>query len=177
MILEQEVAVVPTIVFFDSSMEMGINREGTDVAEWRDLPDDLYQEIRSSIREADINSSALLGRETDEMRLGRYAKIRQAYEAGVTIGVGTDSGTSTNPHHSAIWREMALLQDKVGMSSNDVILAATKTNAEIIGLIDEIGTIEVGKLADIIVVDGNPLRDVAELRTIKHVLKGGVLVR
>jgi imidazolonepropionase-like amidohydrolase len=177
MILDQEVAVVPTIVFFDSSMEMGINREGTDVAEWRDLPDDLYQEIRSSIRQADINSTALLGRETDEMRLGRYAKIRQAYEAGVTIGVGTDSGTSTNPHHSAIWREMALLQDKVGMSPSDVIQAATKTNAEIIGLIDEIGTIEVGKLADIIVVDGNPLRDVAELRTIKHVLKGGVLVR
>jgi imidazolonepropionase-like amidohydrolase len=72
---------------------------------------------------------------------------------------------------------MALLQDKVGMSSTDVIRAATKTNAEIIGLIDEIGTIEVGKLADIIIVDGNPLRDVAELRTIKHVLKGGVLVR
>jgi len=177
MILDQEVAVVPTIVFFDSSMEMGQNRENTDVAEWRDLPDDLYQEIRSSIRDENLNAAALLGRETDEMRLGRYAKVRQAYEAGVTIGVGTDSGTSTNPHHSAIWREMALLQDKVGMSSSDVIQAATKTNAEIIGLIDEIGTIEVGKLADIIVVDGDPLRDVAEIRTIKHVIKDGVLIR
>ncbi len=177
MILDQEVAVVPTIVFFDSSMEMGRNKENTDVSEWRDLPDDIYQEIRSSIREADLNAATLLGRETDEMRLGRYAKVRQAYEAGAIIGVGTDSGTSTNPHHSAIWREMALLQDKVGMSSIDVIRAATKTNAEIIGLIDDIGTIEIGKFADIIVVDGDPLRDVAELRTISHVIKGGVLIR
>ncbi len=177
MIIDQEVAVVPTIVFFDSSMEMGDNRESTDVEEWRELPDDLYQEIRSSIREAELNSTALLGRETDAMRSGRYAKVRQAYKAGVTIGIGTDSGTSTNPHHSAMWREMALLQDKVGMSPMDVIQAATKTNAEIIGLSDQLGTIEVGKLADIIVVDGDPLRDVAELRTIRHVIKGGVLVR
>jgi imidazolonepropionase-like amidohydrolase len=177
MILDQEVAVVPTIVAFDSSMEMGKNRENTDVAEWRDLPDDLYQDIRSSIREADLNAATLLGRETDELRLGRYAKVRQAYDAGVTIGVGTDSGSSTNPHHSAMWREMALLQDKVGMSPSDVIQAATRTNAEIIGLIDEIGTIEIGKLADIIIVNGDPLRDVAELRTVRNVIKGGVLVR
>ena len=177
MILDQEVAVVPTIVFFDSSMEMGHNRESTDVAEWRDLPDDLYQEIRSSIRETDVNAATLLGRETDEMRSGRYAKLRQAYAAGVIFGVGTDSGTSTNPHHSAIWREMALLQDKVGMSPMEVVQAATRTNAEIIGWSDQLGTLEVGKLADIIVVNGDPLRDVAELRTIRHVIKGGVVVR
>ena len=111
------------------------------------------------------------------MRLGRYSKIRQLYEAGAIIGVGTDSGTSSNPHHSAIWREMTLLQDKIGMQPMEVIQAATKTNAEIIGWIDKVGTIEVGKLADVIVVDGDPLRDIAELRTIRHVIKDGVLIR
>ncbi len=177
MILDQNVALVPTIIFFDSSMEMGMNLESTDVPQWRDLPDDIYQEIRESYRETDLHADTLLSRESDKMRLGRYSKIRQLYEAGAIIGVGTDSGTSSNPHHSAIWREMTLLQDKIGMQPMEVIQAATKTNAEIIGWIDKVGTIEVGKLADVIVVDGDPLRDIAELRTIRHVIKDGVLIR
>ena len=75
------------------------------------------------------------------------------------MGVGTDSGTPLNLHTEAMWREMEALVES-GMSPLRVISAATKNGAEIMGLAGEIGTVEAGKLADLIEVDGNPLRPV-----------------
>ena len=59
------------------------------------------------------------------------------------------------------------------MTPIQVISAATKTNAEILGQFDELGTLEPGKLADIIVVDGNPLADIDALSRIDIVVKDG----
>jgi len=72
------------------------------------------------------------------------------------MGVGTDAASPLNMHTEAMWREMSALVDS-GMTPIQVISAATKTNAEILDQFDKLGTIEPGKLADIIVIDGNPL--------------------
>ena len=58
-------------------------------------------------------------------------------------------------HDEAMWREMSALVE-LGMTPIQVISAATKTNAEIIGQIDQLGTLEIGKNADIVLVDGDP---------------------
>jgi len=89
------------------------------------------------------------------------------------MGVGTDAASPLNFHTEAIWREMSALVD-VGMTPIQVISAATKTNAQIIGRADELGTIEPGKLADILVVDGNPLFDINVLGYVSFVIKDGV---
>jgi imidazolonepropionase-like amidohydrolase len=75
-----------------------------------------------------------------------------------------------------MWREMVLTQQVLNMSSMDVIVAATKTNAEIIGQSSNLGTLEVGKLADIIVVDGDPLKYLSDMRRVIMVMKDGVVV-
>ena len=71
-----------------------------------------------------------------------------------------------------MWRGMSALVES-GITPMRVISAATKTNAEILGQIDELGTIEVGKLADIIIVDGNPLRNIEVLDYVDIVIKDG----
>jgi len=59
----------------------------------------------------------------------------------------------------------------------DAILSATKTAADIIGWSDRVGTIEPGKLADLIAVAGDPLRDITELERVTWVMKGGVVYK
>ena len=63
---------------------------------------------------------------------------------------------------------------RAGMSEQDAIKAATSVAADHIGLSDKIGTLEAGKLADMIAVDGNPLENIEELLDVDFVMKGGV---
>jgi imidazolonepropionase-like amidohydrolase len=98
------------------------------------------------------------------------------WEGGVRILVGTDSGTPMNFHYESTWQEMDLLV-RYGMPPMKVISAATRLPAQLYGLGNELGTIEPGRLADIIVVAGNPLRDMSALSNVIHVIKGGVQYR
>lgn len=98
--------------------------------------------------------------------------IRRAIEAGVTIAMGTDSGVG--PHGQNL-RELGLMVD-AGMSPTQALVSATKTASELLGVENERGTIEPGKLADLVVIDGDPF-DVATLQdNIVGVYKGGELV-
>ena len=63
------------------------------------------------------------------------------------------------------------------MSPLDVLRAATLNSADLLGLGDRIGAIEAGKLADIIAVDGDPLKDVKDLQHVRFVMKGGQVIR
>jgi imidazolonepropionase-like amidohydrolase len=90
--------------------------------------------------------------------------------------MGTDSGTRGNPHQLAAWREMEIMTE-YGLSPMEVIRAATYHNARNLGMLNQIGSIAPGKMADIIVVDGDPLTSIREIRRVAHVVKGGALVR
>ena len=81
-----------------------------------------------------------------------------------------------NFHTEAMWREMKVFVD-LGMSPQKVISAATRINARILGRGRELGTVEVGKLADILVVQGNPLLSITALDRVVHVVKDGVPYR
>jgi imidazolonepropionase-like amidohydrolase len=65
----------------------------------------------------------------------------------------------------------------LGMTPMQAIMAGTKVNAELLNKQTEIGTIEVGKLADIIAVKGDPLKDLSELQRVKFVMIGGKVVK
>ena len=77
-----------------------------------------------------------------------------------------------NFHTEALWQEMDLMV-KYGMTTSHVIQSATRLAAQLLGKSDELGTLEVGKLADVIVVDGNPLNDIRSLKNLVYVFKGG----
>ncbi len=108
-----------------------------------------------------------------EMRFAR-ASLSQWIEANATLGMGTDSGTPMNFHTEALWRELKAHVD-TGMSPARALGAATRVNAQILGKGSELGTIEPGKLADLIVVRGNPLVDITALSKVEVVVKDGVV--
>lgn len=96
----------------------------------------------------------------------------KAHKAGVKIAMGTDAGVMK---HGTNLRELGLMAD-AGMTPMEAIVASTKTAAECLGWEQQVGTLETGKLADIIVVKGNPLEDIhslAENSNIQVVIKGG----
>jgi imidazolonepropionase-like amidohydrolase len=99
---------------------------------------------------------------------------QKALKAGVKMVAGSDIGAPVCPHGTSA-REISLLV-KYGMSPMEAIVAATRTAAQMIKR-DDLGTLEVGKLADLVVVDGNPLEDITILENpdrISIVMKDGV---
>ena len=100
------------------------------------------------------------------------ASFRKALAAGVKIAFGTDS--SVSPHGQNA-REFSLMV-KAGMPPMDAIVAATRNAAELLGRSADVGTIETGKLADLVAVHGDPLKEISVLETPAAVLQGGVAV-
>lgn len=95
-----------------------------------------------------------------------------AYKAGVKIAAGTDYfGPPLRAHGDNA--DEAITMVKYGMKPLDAILSATRNAAECIGVQDTVGTVERGKLADIIGVQGNPLEDITVLRKVEFVMKEG----
>ena len=98
-----------------------------------------------------------------------------AVRSGMKIAAGTDAGTPFNPH-TDLAQELALMVD-YGMRPMDAIVAATGNAAENLGLAPEVGTLEVGRLADIIVVDGDPAADITAVGRVLLVMKSGTVAR
>jgi len=90
----------------------------------------------------------------------RQAMVGAAQRAGVKIAVGTDTGSSMALGRNA--KELELLVD-AGISPVAAIESATRLAAEALGLANEIGTLETGKFADVIVVEGDPLSDITAI--------------
>jgi imidazolonepropionase-like amidohydrolase len=138
-----------------------------------DLPADVWGELQRSFR--DFRRLSYFDTTPRQIRNAPVA-ARQWIEAGAVIGVGTDAASPLNFHTEAMWREMVALVES-GMTPLQVISAATKTNAEILGLAGDRGTLEPGKLADVLVVQGNPLADIETLSRVALVVRGGAVIR
>jgi imidazolonepropionase-like amidohydrolase len=101
------------------------------------------------------------------------ATFAKAYRAGVPIVFGTDSGVSAHGDNA---REFSLMVAG-GMPPMEAIQSATSVAARFLGIDDEVGTLEAGKLADIIAVSGDPVADVTVLEDVRFVMKEGVIYR
>ncbi len=102
--------------------------------------------------------------------------IGRAYKAGVKIAMGTDAGVM--PHGTNL-RELGLMCN-IGMTPMEAIVATTKTAAECLGWQDRVGTVQAGKLADLVIVKTNPLADIRSLEkpdNITVVVKDGKVVK
>lgn len=95
---------------------------------------------------------------------------RRAHAAGVKIAFGTDTGVSL---HGKNAREFLLLVE-AGLTPTEAIRTATVHGADNLGMSDKLGTVEVGKFGDLIAVDGDPTKDVAELLDVDFVMREGV---
>jgi imidazolonepropionase-like amidohydrolase len=134
LLLERNVPVVPALYFEQASIERG--------------------------REFHMPQKVLDGhKETLE---GGAESARRILKAGGRLGMGGDYGFAWNPHGDYA-KELTFFVKYVGFSPLDVLTCATKTGAEILGRDHELGTVEPGKLADLLVVDDDPLADIAVL--------------
>jgi imidazolonepropionase-like amidohydrolase len=105
-----------------------------------------------------------------------YAKVhlegfQKALKAGVKIACGGDP----NPIGEYTLLEIEHLV-RAGMGEMEALIAATRTSADLCGVAEQLGTVEVGKLADLIAVSGDPLENISNIRELELVLKGGRLV-
>ncbi|MEM7502366.1 MAG: amidohydrolase family protein [Pseudomonadota bacterium] len=135
----------------------------------KDMPADIYREVVESFD--NFHRLSYFHDIGDETRNARRS-AGQFIAAGAYMGVGTDAASPLNFHNEAMWFEIRALVES-GMTPIQVISAATKTNAEILGQFEDLGTVEPGKLADLIVVDGNPLYDIDALSRVDIVMKDG----
>lgn len=113
-------------------------------------------------------------REKIDWRIGITGQsLRKAVPAGVKIAFGTDAGVSKHGRNADEFELMV----KHGMTPVEALKAATVNAADLLGLASEIGTVEAGKSADIIAVDGDPLTDVATLKKVDFVMARGAVVK
>ena len=136
---------------------------------------------------AKVASSADLGAgeltaEALERRAARTAErerisalnLARLAQAGVPIAMGTDAGNPLTLHGPAVYAELEAMQ-AAGMAPMAVIVAATATAARAMGREEDLGTVEAGKLADLLVLAADPVADVAAFRQLTRVVRGGVL--
>jgi imidazolonepropionase-like amidohydrolase len=98
---------------------------------------------------------------------------KKAFAAGVKIGFGTDAAVyphGLNAHEFAVYV-------RLGMTPLQAIQTSTINDADLLGWSDKVGTLDAGKWADIIAVDGDPLKDITTLQHVKFVMKGGAVVK
>ncbi|HYE98902.1 MAG TPA: amidohydrolase family protein, partial [Planctomycetota bacterium] len=108
---------------------------------------------------------------------GGVESARKILKAGGRLGLGGDYGFAWNPHGDYA-KELSFFVKTVGFTPAQALVCATKTGAEILGRAKEIGTLEPGKLADVLVVDGDVLSDITLLedrRRFVAVIQGGIV--
>lgn len=97
----------------------------------------------------------------------------KAYQSGVQIAFGTDSAVTPHGENA----DEFVMMVEAGMTASDAIKSATITSAELLGIEDKLGTLENGKIADLIAVSGNPLEDISTLTKVNFVMKEGVIMK
>ena len=103
---------------------------------------------------------------------GRFDTMERMYRAGVTVTAGTDAGCK-NTKFDEFWQTLLVMEEKTHMTRADVLLSAACLPAREFGFAESLGSLEPGKLADLIFVSGNPLEDLASLGRVNTVIKSG----
>ena len=98
--------------------------------------------------------------------------LRRVHAAGGTIVVATDAGNPLTLHGPSIYSEMEAMQ-AAGLTASDIVVMATRNGARAMGRERDFGTLEVGKLADLLVLTQDPSADVRAFRSLTHVVRAG----
>ena len=112
-------------------------------------------------------------RSTRALAVGSSNLLR-LHRAGIPIAMGTDAGNPLTLHGPSVHAEMLAMQE-AGLTPMSVLVAATRDAARAMGREDDLGTVEAGKIADLVVVEGDPTLDTRNLRRLTRVIRAGVV--
>ena len=115
------------------------------------------------------------GADTSSIEHVQAVNLARAVANGVIVAAGSDAGNIGTLHGPALHRELELMAAAPGVSTMDVLVAATRGGAVVMGRARELGTIEPGKLGDMVILDRDPLADIRNTRHIHRVVKGGAI--
>lgn len=110
--------------------------------------------------------------EEDRVSSTDLNNLQKVYEAGIPIAVGTDAGNPGTLHGISIYDEMEAMQ-QAGIAPEDLIVMATRNGAKAMQRADDFGTLETGKLANLIVLEDDPSADIANMRSLLYVMNRG----
>lgn len=128
----------------------------------------VYEPFEDEMAEMGPAKAAIVMRRQQSSR----ANMEAFLDAGVKVAMGTDQGIDNNPFGEADLRELELMVD-FGLTPSEALTAATLHSAELLGLSEDRGSIEVGKRADFILVAGEPWKDISDLRLLDRVFLDG----
>lgn len=139
--------------------------------------------VIDSLTRAHVAATAKLGANAtkrtpnDSLTQARHrvmaANLKRLYLAGVPIAMGTDAGNPLTLHGPSVYAEMEAMQ-AAGMPPMAVLMASTRGGATAMGRAASFGTVEAGKTADLLLLDGDPSADVTNFRRVRYVIRGGV---
>jgi imidazolonepropionase-like amidohydrolase len=102
------------------------------------------------------------------------ANLRRVQEAGIPIVTATDAGNPLTVHGPSIYAEMEAME-RAGLPAPEILVMSTRNSAAMMGRLGDLGTLEAGKLADLIVLTEDPGASTRAFRSITHVMRGGRL--
>ena len=176
LLLEHDTVVSGTIVVYEGYAEVLSGELDLMPVEQR-LGDPWVMHGWDELALADLDDEARSANQARVDRLrGRQpvmaANLAAMHAAGIPVAAGTDAGNIGTLHGPSIHRELALMAE-AGMSNRDVLLAATRDAARVFAQAPQLGTLEKGKLADMLILDADPLEDLANLQHIHRIVLGG----
>lgn len=181
-LLEHDIIVTPTVSLFESFLQPD-PRAGFDLEDpvlEQTLPPFLLEKMR---RKDFMEEEKRLFSEASNMDAYAWARSRirifrenveRMHEAGVTFAVGTDGGGTVGYNfqgYNTPWELKILVE--CGFTPMEALVAATRNGARLIGIEDHVGTVEPGKIADLLILSDDPLADIENIRRIEWVIQYG----
>ena len=132
----------------------------------------LFLKFMDSTRLAnDVGKEKILNDRRTNIQIQNLKKV---YEAGITIATSTDAGNPGTLHGLSYIDELEAMQD-AGIPARDLIAMSTRNGAMVMERVKDIGTLESGKIADLVILERDPSQDISNVRTMTHVMHYGLL--
>ena len=112
----------------------------------------------------------------EQFRSDAFSWTKKLVDTGVLVGIGTETPYLNNWSGESVHREMELWVNEVGIPPLRTLQAATSDNAKILKVDDRTGSIQTGLEADLLVVEGNPAKNISDTRNIRYVFNNGKIV-
>ena len=168
--------VIPTLTVREGYADVGLGRspaaryplECVDAGTRSKLERVIPEAVRARLATAARNGMR------DSQRRTMEVNLRKLRDAGIPIAMGTDAGNPGTAHGPSVYREMEAMQ-AAGMTARQVLLSATLVAARVMGRESDLGSLDRGKHADLVVFDADPSADIANARKVRMVMRGGTL--
>jgi len=185
--LENETIYNPTLIVSNGYNDAYLAAAGIDPMDITDPNNCVDEKTRQLINSADrFSDHSLFNNETMMERIKQASEpqtredgaffdrmnLRKVHEAGIPVVVGTDAGNPGTLHGISIYDEMEAMQE-AGISATDLIVMATRNGAMAMQRLEDFGTLETGKLANLIILEDNPSEDISNMRSLTDVMIKG----